>query len=49
MTPAEVTELEQRLCAMTHREVRVLYNQQEPESEEADVIAEYMRQHHIDD
>lgn len=49
MTEAERLALQQRLESMTDSEVARAYNACAVESEEADVIAEVMRERDIDD
>ncbi len=49
MIAADAAALLARLATMSHQDVARLYNQAEPESEEADLIAGYMELHHIDD
>ena len=49
MTKEKIDELVRRLDGMADRDVARLYNQQEPGSEEADVIAAVMERRGIDD
>lgn len=49
MTKVDADALLAHLATLSHAEIARLYNQQEPGSDEADLIAGFMELHDIDD